>query len=335
MSVDLDYTLDQLRTFVERHDQPPVLAFYGGEPLIRWERMKEIIDEFSSSKFMLQTNGTLIHRITKDYVNRFSTILLSIDGRQETTDRFRGVGVYDMVISAKSYLRSLGYTGEIVARMTVSVGSEIYEEVVHLIDQGFDTVHWQLNAMWDIPEGNEVDEFEEWRDRKYNPGITKLVNWWVQELQRGRFHNIAPLSGIAHTVIAGEKVGLRCGAGKDFFAVTTDGRVTACPIPPSLVFPILGNIFESQPDELPDQIEINNPCKSCQYLDICGGRCLYTNLTKHWGNKGFDAVCVATKHLIDEIKRVSERIQDLIGDGSMTLESLKYPKIPNGVEIIP
>ena len=38
---------------------------------------------------MIQTNGLLLDRLAPDIVNRFSTILVSLDGREALTDENR------------------------------------------------------------------------------------------------------------------------------------------------------------------------------------------------------------------------------------------------------
>ena len=336
MPVDFEYDIQTLRNFASRHTNPPLFAFYGGEPLIRWEKMKEIIDALPDSKFALQTNGTLVKRIPRKYVRRFHTILLSIDGTRDTTDAYRGEGTYTRVFEGAKYLIESGFEGELIARMTVSVGADIKKEVLHLIGTGmFNVIHWQLNTMWDIPEGNEIEDFERWIEESYNPKLSNLIDWWLERMKEGNLKIIAPFAGVLHSILSNEKVGLRCGAGSDFFAVTTDGRITACPIPPSLVFPILGNIKESEPEELSEQLGLISPCTECSYNNLCGGRCLYTNLTKHWGIEGFNVVCKTTKHLIDELKRIAPEVEKLIETKQIKLEMLKYPRVPNGVEVIP
>jgi len=46
-------------------------------------------------------------------------------------------------------------------------------------------------------------------------------------------------------------------------------------------------------------------------------------------------VCKTTKHLIDELKRIAPEVEKLIETKQIKLEMLKYPRVPNGVEVIP
>jgi MoaA/NifB/PqqE/SkfB family radical SAM enzyme len=66
----ISYDTDALLTFLEK-DQDPVLVFYGGEPLLRMDKLREIMDRAKNSRFMIQTNGLLLDRLEPEYVNEF------------------------------------------------------------------------------------------------------------------------------------------------------------------------------------------------------------------------------------------------------------------------
>ena len=48
---------------------------------------------------MIQTNGLLLDKLEPKYVNRFHTILVSIDGEEALTDYYRGKGTFRKVIN--------------------------------------------------------------------------------------------------------------------------------------------------------------------------------------------------------------------------------------------
>jgi len=92
----LDYSIDLLDKFCGK-DPDCVLTFYGGEPLLNADKMRQIMDKVSPKLFMMQTNGLLLDKLEPKYVNRFHTILVSIDGEEALTDYYRG-----KALSAKS-----------------------------------------------------------------------------------------------------------------------------------------------------------------------------------------------------------------------------------------
>ena len=77
------YDLSVLYDFLKK-DPSPTLTFYGGEPLLRADLIEQIVREAPVRRFMMQTNGILLDRLPLEIVNRFVTILVSLDGRQRT-----------------------------------------------------------------------------------------------------------------------------------------------------------------------------------------------------------------------------------------------------------
>ena len=332
---ELQYDMSELADFLQQDDDVQ-LMLYGGEPTLRIPLITELMDTFPDARFMLQTNALLLDRIPKDYVKQFHSILISIDGPDFVTDGYRSEGVYRKVIANTRWLEQIGYTGDIVARMAVSQESDIYRDVRHLLDLDnprFKHVHWQLNAIWDA-EGNWSD-FDTWVTDSYNPGITKLVTDWVDRMEFGQVEGIVPFIPIAYTLLTGEESMLRCGSGIDTFAIHVDGSIGVCPISPDWEFSIVGDIWKSKPEELQNIMTVDEPCPSCEEYGVCGGRCLFANKQRLWGEEGFNKVCNTVTHLINEIREVVPRIERYISDGQISLEEFKYPKYNNGCEIIP
>jgi putative peptide-modifying radical SAM enzyme len=285
---------------------------------------------------MLQTNALLLDRIPIDYAKRFHSILVSIDGTRNVTDFYRSEGVYERVLRNVRWLRSIGFRGDIVARMAVSEQSGIHREVTHLLnltDPRFDHVHWQLNVVWDA-EGNWTD-FDAWVDSSYRPGVSQLVREWVSAMSTGVVRGIVPFMPIAHSLLTGEQSGLRCGSGIDTFAIHVDGSIGVCPISPDWGFSIVGDIRRTDPRDLHNIMHVEEPCPSCKDFWICGGRCLFANKQRLWGDEGFEKVCETVRHLIHEIRNEMPRIRQYVEEGLVKVQDFDYPEYNNGCEIIP
>ncbi|MFX0183619.1 MAG: radical SAM protein [Candidatus Hodarchaeota archaeon] len=84
---EINYSLSQLELFL-KDDPKPIIAFYGGEPLLRISTLKKIMNKLKNAVFLLQTNGYYLHRIPDHYLNRFKVILISIDGDEDITDLY-------------------------------------------------------------------------------------------------------------------------------------------------------------------------------------------------------------------------------------------------------
>lgn len=331
---EIQYSIDDLAAFLQKDDDIQ-LMLYGGEPTLRPSLIIELMNRFPSARFMLQTNALLLNKLPVNYVKRFHSILISIDGTQETTDGYRSDGVYQKVINNLQWLHEIGFSGDIVARMTVSEQTDIYRDVHHLLDvePSFNHVHWQLNVIWDA-EGNWND-FDRWVEESYNPGITRLVDEWVSKMENGVVEGIVPFLPLMYTLITGKTSEMRCGSGLDTFAIHVDGSIGVCPISPDWDFSLVGNIWDSKPNELRNCMKVEEPCPTCEEFGICGGRCLFVNKQRLWGDEGFEKICDITRHLINELKRQAPKVKELIESGKISIDDLNYPEYNNGCEIIP
>ncbi len=330
MPHEIQYNLNDLKNFIIK-DKNAMIAFYGGEPLLRIKRMIEIMDILPAKHFVLQTNGFFLDKIPEEYLNRLDTILVSIDGVKEVTDYYRGNGVYKTVIGKVKKIREK-YQGDLIARMAVSEQSDIYRDVRHLLSLPFNHVHWQLNVVW-APDGSWQD-FNKWVRDSYNPGITQLAKWWRGEIKNGKIPGIVPFQGVIKRMLFNES-GMPCGAGRDAFTISTDGKILACPIGGEYEWNNMGNIWSSDPDILRNSIDVDEPCKSCDIYPVCGGRCLFANKERYWGMSGFSAICSTVKYLVTEMNEAMKEIDNYITTGKYEKENFKYPSFNNTTEIIP
>ena len=330
------YDLETLKEFLS--DDPEAgIGFYGGEPLMAMDEMMRIMDEIPARYFHLQTNGLLLPHLPTEYLKRLTTILISVDGNEEITDYYRGRGVYKAVMGALKDIRERGYKGDVVARMVISSRSDVYRDVKHLWrmeNPGFDHVHWQLDVFWSTEGTWEDVDFDGWIER-YNDGITRLAEEWMEGIRKGRVGGIAPFQGVMYTVLTRIPVDLRCGAGRDAFAIHPNGTVMACPISPEFSFNLLGEINGRRSHDFINSVELDEPCRSCDIRWVCGGRCLFANKTKLWGEEGFRKVCETVRHLVRTMEGYREEVWGLIGDGVVSLDDFFYPWVNNGVEVIP
>jgi uncharacterized protein len=333
----VNYDLDLLERFC-RKDPDCVLTFYGGEPLLQVNELRQVMDKVELKHFMIQTNGLLLDRLEPKYVNRFHTILVSIDGEEALTDYYRGKGTFRKVVNNLKLILQNGFRGELIARMTVMEQTDIKKQVQWLLDNdefSFSSVHWQLNAgFW----GNDYQRrnFEQWTKTNYIPGVKQLAHFWVDQMEeKGVVLKLYPLLGIAYSLLHNEKnCLLRCGGGWINYAIQTDGYIIPCPTMWGMKKYYLGHVSDANPLELKQLFVSEKPCVGCSILNVCGGRCLYTNLTKRWSDDAYSKVCRTVEELVEAVKVEVPRIQQLIKNEKIGIEDFDFLKY-NGCEIIP
>ena len=330
-----DYSIDQLAAFCEK-DPNCVISFYGGEPTLCLNELREIMDKVKAQHFVIQTNGLHIDKLEPEYTNQLQTILVSIDGNQTLTDFYRGRGVYRRVVENLKTVKRKGFRGEIIARMTVKEETDVVKEVRWLLqnkDFSFSSIHWQLDAgFWKNDFAKR--QFERWVEESYNPGIRRLVRFWVDEMEKsGHVLRLYPFLGLMHSLLYSERSLLRCGSGWINYTILTNGAIVPCPAMNGMKDFYLGHISTTNPSEL-KRILVSNPCTQCRILDECGGRCLYANITKRWSDEAYALVCGTVRNLISSLREEIGRVELLISQRKIRLEDFDYLKY-SGCEIIP
>src|SRR4030043_2425840 len=260
------YTWRQLSQFC-RKDAECVLTFYGGEPLLCTNEKKQIMDAVKPKHFMFQTNGLLLDKLEPEYVNRFHTILVSVDGDEALTDYYRGTGTFRKVIENVKQVVRNGFSGELIARMTGMEQTDIHKQVTWLLNNeefAFSSVHWQLNAgFWanDYPRRN----FARWSKESYLPGMERLAQFWVDHMEaKGTVLKLYPLLGIANSLLFDEGASLlHCGGGWINYAIQTDGNIIPCPTMGGMKNYYLGHISNAHPLKL-KKIFVGEPCTKCR-----------------------------------------------------------------------
>lgn len=180
--------------------------------------IKRIMDHVKAKHFIIQTNGLLLDSLEPEYINRLHTILVSIDGDEALTDFYRGKGIFRKVIDNLKLIKRNGFEGELIARMTAMEQTDIYKQVRWLLNNdkfSFSSVHWQLNAgFWKNDFARR--DFRRWSEESYNSGISKLVKFWVDSMEKNKtFLRIHQFLGIAQPLLLGEK--------QVFYVVERDG----------------------------------------------------------------------------------------------------------------
>lgn len=336
LPAQITYDVADLKRFCDK-DKDCVLTFYGGEPLLCSDRIREIMDCVDAKSFMIQTNGLHLDCLEAEYVNRFHTILVSVDGDEALTDYYRGKGTFRRIMDNLNLIKRNNFDGELIARMTAMERTDIYRQVRWLLDNSefcFSSVHWQLNAgFWGNDYGRR--DFWKWSREDYDVGIRQLAEFWVKNMEeKGVVLRLYPFLGIANSLLNGEERSLlRCGGGWINYAIQTDGHIVPCPTMWGMKDYYLGHISTADPLDL-KRLFVSEPCSHCSILGVCGGRCLYTTVAKRWKPEAYGQVCDTVRNLIGAVTDQLPIMRRLIDEGKIGLKDFDYAKY-NGCEIIP
>jgi uncharacterized protein len=302
--VHVSYDVDQLERFVETHlgGKEVYVTFYGGEPTLNRSMIQEVMRRFPRFRFQLQTNGTLLDAVPDEILSRFSNILLSIDGGEQTTDGYRGRGIYRQV------LRNIGRVrgkvgGTVTARVTWGHPDTTFEELDELAES-FDYLYWQFVAD-EKYAGDSVD--------KRKTVLEKLV---AKFFANGKvLYPLIPLMGIVRNKVLPNRArelyaGLtQCRVSTHLLNVMPDGKIFPCPDMMYASEMQMGDIAGNWLRKSPLQPSAAMPCESCEAFSWCRRNCmknLYLGYVKNdlrYRANVVEPVCELVKFLGREIDR--------------------------------
>jgi len=213
--------------------------FFGGEPLMAWDTVKQTIDYARSIeeehgkkfRFTITTNGLLLDDEKIDYINaNMDNVVLSLDGRPSVNDEMRktvsGAGSYDIIVPKfQKLVEKRDPKLDYYARGTFTGKNlDFAEDVVHIADEGFDRLSVEPVAAEDGC-GYELTEAD--LDKIYAE-YDRLTDIMEARRQEGKpfhfFHFMVDLNQGPCVV----KRLRGCGAGYEYVAVTPEGDIYPC-----------------------------------------------------------------------------------------------------------
>ncbi|MGQ0709228.1 MAG: radical SAM protein [Rhodoferax sp.] len=270
--VHVEYSIDQLATFVERHlqDKEVYVTFYGGEPTLNKKLMLEVMELFPRFRFQLQTNATLIDKLPTWALNRLSNVLASIDGGEQTTDGYRGKGIYRQVTKKLREVRShIG--GSVTARVTWGNPNTTFEELDSLLaeDTPFDYLYWQFVAD-EMYAGDSLD--------KRKAVLVQLLDKFFAHTDQ--LYPLIPVMGMVRNKLFPHRAqelyagATQCRVSTHLLNVMPNGEIYPCPDMMYAPAMKMGDVKGNWLHKSPLQQTANMPCKDCEAYSWCRGNCM-------------------------------------------------------------
>ncbi len=273
--------------------------FFGGEPLMNFDVVKEIVaygrskeQEYDKNfRFTLTTNGMLLNQDIMEFANReMSNVVLSIDGRPEIHDSMRptpnGKGSYEYIMPKfKEFAKLRGDKSYYVRGTFTRNNLDFSKDVLHLADEGFTQI--SVEPVVSLPE--EPYAIREEDIPQLCEEYDKLAVEMLKREEEGRgfnfFHFMIDLN--QGPCVAKRLSG--CGSGTEYLAVTPWGDLYPCHQFVGDEDFLLGNVKDGIVNtEVRDEFKLCNvyakdKCKECFARFYCSGGCA-ANAYKFHGN---------------------------------------------------
>ena len=270
------------------------LDFFGGEPLMNFEVVKEIVayarskeKEYNKNfRFTITTNGMLLNDDIIDYINReMSNVVLSIDGRKEVNDRVRvrcdKTGSYDKIVpNYQKLVAKRGQDQYYVRGTFTKYNLDFAKDVMHLNDIGFDQVSVEpvvadTQQPYALTESDLPQIFDEYEN---------LAKQLIEKKKNGKgfnfFHFMLDLDQGPCAI----KRLRGCGCGNEYVAVTPDGDIYPCHqfvgMEEWKMGSVLDDTFDLKRKDYFAKANIygKEDCKNCWAKFYCSGGCNANNL---------------------------------------------------------
>ncbi len=263
--------------------------FFGGEPLMNWEVVKQLVayarsiekEHNKNFRFTLTTNGILIDDEVIDFLNKeMSNVVLSLDGRKEVNDHFRrdyaGNGSYDRIVpNFKRLVEAREGKNYYVRGTFTHQNVDFTNDILHMADLGFTELSMEPvvcppDDPYALTEEDLPILFEQYEI---------LAKEMIKRKKEGRpftfYHYMLDLKNgpCIYKRITG------CGSGTEYMAVTPWGELFPCHQFVGDSKYSLGNIWDGVKNtEIQDEFRFcyayaREECKDCWARLYCSGGC--------------------------------------------------------------
>jgi uncharacterized protein len=262
------------------------VGFFGGEPLLAWDSIKESVDiareranRFGAQvRFSITTNGTLVTPQRARYLAEAGfSIIFSLDGPKELHDHERplvdgeSAGSYDLARKGLSILAEAGLGGRVTLRATFPLNQPQLRARLEY-----------LNALCDDGLARSVSVEPAWPARHERSDMTSLeseyldaARWAEERLAAGKRVRYHHLTKALERILLRRPAGTECGAGFGYVEVASNGEIHACH---KGVGDAIGHVDTGISERARAPWRENRwygreGCARCWARNVCGGGC--------------------------------------------------------------
>ena len=292
------YSLDQLETFIQTHlsDKDIYFTFFGGEPLMNRPFIYDVMDRFPNVDYQIITNGTLLHKVDDNFIGKFSNFLISIDGNEQITNKYRGKNVFANIMKNVNLIQPK-VNGTLTARVTWCDPSLPFEAFDKLLET-FDWIHFQFAQQKGVYSLEQVQS----RMKVIDQLVDKFYSY-------DGVYPVVPLMGIARNLaVSGASAAqcsgeTHCRSSTSAVNISPDGKIFACTDMTWLPSMQHGSVIENTLSSSPLQMHPDMPCHTCEAKEWCRGNCMknlhiaYVLKDEEYRREVVDPVCGLVKYL--------------------------------------
>lgn len=321
----------------ERESHKINLMYWGGEPLLYMDTIKQIVPEFPDARHTIVSNGSLLTQEIVDYLNEhLINYVVSNDG--PLTEKTRLVNILEDEKFLKLF-RQIKVRG---VDSVISAYCQDYQLLSqYIVDKcGFETLQ---NSEFLLPSVVMPEDAYAFDYEAYRKSLRKVFDKGIQDILSGNFsHEFMSTSSDLRQIDNIERATIpRCSQMKGCINLDLQGNIYVCHNSSVKI----GTIYDDdakldaryQQYLEHQQIITKKGCAGCEAYTICRGGCPIIEPEAH----GQEACCHLRRVYVQELKeahkRISEKILDSIGPDVKDLDDavrMIHKRYEEGVDMI-
>ncbi|MFW5895102.1 MAG: radical SAM protein, partial [archaeon] len=204
------------------------MNFWGGEPMLKWDLIKKVVEYTKSKKeglnFSLTTNGMHFDEKTIEEMVEYEVgALISLDGGPESHNKHRklpnGEGSYHII--EKNLKRYLKYRPNANVRISLSKDNlkNFSNDLKHIYNLGFRNIFWSLvyEADWNHKDAKIL------KNEYY-----KIAEFYIKKVKEGDPFGVKMFRDGWREMLYPNKNSYFCGAARTYVGVGVDLRIYPC-----------------------------------------------------------------------------------------------------------
>jgi len=268
--------------------------FFGGEPLLFFETVKQIVEYGRAIEpmykkkfwFSLTTNASLVTEAVVDFLQKENiSLILSIDGSEKNHNRYRtyrdGSGTFLETWKGIQKVIDSGHSGYYTRGTYTKVTPDFVNQVLYLFSQGIKQISFEPVVSKDKDIGFTFEDLPKIK-KQYEELAEEYIKKKAEKPELAFYHFEVSLEEGA----CRQKLMTSCGAGVEYLSVSPSGKLYPCHQFDGKKEFELGDVYLGvENKELVEKLRgltmvtHKEKCKTCWARYLCGGGCLANNLT--------------------------------------------------------
>jgi radical SAM protein with 4Fe4S-binding SPASM domain len=335
---DLERDIKGIVHLLRKSGKPDaVLVYYGGEPMLRLDRMSKLYQEVNRAvngtirvRYMVITSGHYLEKALKRYRALATNLWLtavSIDGNQEQHDAIRSGTSLEKIRRQLASFR-IARKGEVVVWSTLRPGMSLldcFRSYLYFRERG-EAEHF----FWHWDEANEAIPDLASYIETYSKELHMIMEFYMERLEIGDLLSIIHINDLMLYLFTKKRRGTTACAVErmDNLDVIGDGKVHACAdLPLAMSIGVIKETGEvkfkrNAKDQLQRIVAYkeNLGCALCGVEPYCGGRCPVQANTG--GIERAKQYCSMMREHVRVVKEYAAKVVDLMLEHNITLADL-------------